>query len=227
LKFAGYLYLLIGAIDVFADLTHTGLVQYITKPLLMPVLIAFYISSSVSPLSKADKLMICAWLFSWMGDVALMLPGDNKNYFLIGLVGFLITHILYANAFLIVRDRAVIPVLKTKPWVLIPLVAYLAGLMSLIFPALDTDMRIPVIIYTSVIGLMIVCALNRYKRVSDSSYALVFGGALLFMFSDSLIAVNKFLCHGTLFMAGTGIMTLYITGQYLIARGMLRNETTH
>jgi hypothetical protein len=44
-------------------------------------------------------------------------------------------------------------------------------------------------------------------------------GALLFMLSDSIIAVNKFLYQGELAFAGVGIMLLYISGQYFIAKG--------
>ena len=44
------------------------------------------------------------------------------------------------------------------------------------------------------------------------------------MLSDSLIAINTFLCYGTLYMGGVWIMTTYIAGQYMIAKGMLLNE---
>jgi uncharacterized membrane protein YhhN len=155
-----------------------------------------------------------------------MLPGGNKNYFLIGLISFLITHLLYVFAFIQVRDRSVPAILRQRIWLLIPLLAYLIGLISLVFPALDADMRIPVAIYTSVIGTMVVFALNRFRRVSDRSFALVFGGAILFMISDSCIAVNKFLCHGTMPLAGFWIMGLYMAGQYLIVQGMLKSESS-
>jgi len=188
----------------------------------MPALIAFYILSLGRSMAKIDWLLIAAWVFSWFGDVVLMFTGIN--YFLAGLVGFLITHLLYTGAFTMVRDRSAIPLLKRKIWLLIPLLAYLAGLMCLVFPAIGEDMKVPIVIYSIVIGVMVISALNRHGRVSDSSFALVFGGALIFMLSDSLIAVNKFLCHGTLYMAGVWIMSTYIAGQYLIAKGMLRNE---
>jgi hypothetical protein len=41
------------------------------------------------------------------------------------------------------------------------------------------------------------------------------------MFSDSIIALNKFLFDGNLFLSGFWIMILYISGQYLIAKGAL------
>lgn len=225
MKITAYFYLFISLIVIVAELIHHHTLLFCTKPLLMPVLILFYILSVSKPLTKMDRLMVAALFFSWIGDVVLMLPGGNKNYFLIGLISFLITHILYVFAFTQVRDRSLPAILKQKIWLLIPLLAYLIGLISLVFPALDTDMRIPVAIYTSVIGTMVVFALNRFRRVSDRSFALVFGGAILFMISDSCIAVNKFLCHGTMPLAGVWIMGLYMAGQYLIVLGMLKNES--
>jgi uncharacterized membrane protein YhhN len=164
--------------------------------------------------------MIAALIFSWIGDVALM----YKSLFLPGLLGFLTTHVLYITAFTLGSRGSGRALLARRPWILIPLLAYMAALMSVVFPALSSSMIVPVGIYTLVLGLMVSCALNRYKRVDDSSFALVFGGAFIFMLSDSLLAINRFLLHGALTMAGVAIMTTYIAGQYLIVRGMLRNE---
>jgi uncharacterized membrane protein YhhN len=63
-------------------------------------------------------------------------------------------------------------------------------------------MKIPVLIYAAVLTGMVLVALFRFGKTSSSSFALVFGGAILFMISDSLIAINKFL--EPLPMAGIG-----------------------
>lgn len=223
MNFAAYIYILISILDVSIEFTGQNGLRYITRPLLMPVLIAFYLLGA-GKLTRRDWLVVMALVFSWFGDLALMSAAGDKNLFLLGLVGFLIAHIFYINAYILVRDRSADMILRRKPWISIPLLAYLLCLISLILPVLTMDMKIPVAIYTLVIGAMVISALNRYKRVGDSSFALVFAGALIFMISDSLIAVNTFLCHGTLPLAGLWIMSTYIAGQYLIAKGMLRNE---
>ncbi len=224
MKLIRYLFLVVSVIEIAFEFIPGETIHYITKPLLMPTLILFYKQSLDRKLMKIDWLLISAWMFSWVGDVALMFPGENINYFLTGLVAFLITHLLYIASFSMVKDKNPAPILKKKIWVLLPLVAYLGVIISLVFPAVKPDMQLPIVVYTSVIGTMVVFSVNRYKRVSDSSFALVFLGAILFMISDSLIAVNKFLCHDTLFLARFWIMSLYIAGQYLIAAGMLKNE---
>ena len=223
-QITAYLYLILAMAEVWAEFSNNETLRYITKPLLMIILLTHYALCAAKPLSKMDKMMIGAFAFSWVGDVALMFVGFNENFFLLGLVGFLITHLLYAYSFSMVKNRSVVPLLKRKPWILIPLFAYFAALMTAVFPVVPADMKIPVAVYSSVIAIMVVSAVNRHRRVNYKSYALVLGGALLFMFSDSLIALNKFMCHSEMPLAGVVIMVLYIAGQYLIARGMLKNN---
>jgi uncharacterized membrane protein YhhN len=223
-----YLYLLIGLIEVYAEFSGNKTMHYIAKPLLMVVLIAYYIKNQKeAALSSFHKMMIAAFAFSWVGDVALMFVGFNENFFLLGLVGFLITHILYTINFSKVTKNNLSGVLTKKWWVLLPLVGYMIGLLYLLVPSILSNEKtqpflVPVLVYSSAIAVMVVFAINRYQRVNDASFALVFGGALLFMFSDSIIAINKFLYAEQLAYANVFIMILYITAQYLIAKGALK-----
>jgi uncharacterized membrane protein YhhN len=82
------------------------------------------------------------------------------------------------------------------------------------------DMRIPVIVYAVVILTMLTSALNREKKVNKQSFLLVLLGALFFVLSDSLIAINKFAFPFAL--SRIAIMSTYITAQYLIALGCLK-----
>jgi uncharacterized membrane protein YhhN len=82
------------------------------------------------------------------------------------------------------------------------------------------EMKIPVIIYTAVILTMLTSTLNREKKVNRQSYMLVLVGAILFVLSDSMIAINKF---GYAFpLSGIAVMITYITAQYMIALGCLK-----
>jgi uncharacterized membrane protein YhhN len=81
-------------------------------------------------------------------------------------------------------------------------------------------MQIPVTIYGIVITGMVISAVSRFGKVNDSSYLLVFLGALLFLISDSLIAFNRF--KQPFPAAGLSIMITYIFGQFLIIAGMLK-----
>lgn len=225
-KVFGYLFLVDSLVEICSEVTANPVIGYVTKPLLMVLLILYYATGLLTPPHKSHKLMIAAFVFSWVGDVSLMLVNFEPLLFLVGLVAFLITHVLYIVAFTHVSHSSP-PVLPRKFWLLTPLALYLAVLLYILIPGMqhNPDVRIqglliPVLVYTSVISTMVVFAVNRYRRVNDASFALVLGGALLFMVSDSLIAINRFVSpfQG----AGIFIMLLYISGQYLIARGSLQ-----
>jgi uncharacterized membrane protein YhhN len=67
--------------------------------------------------------------------------------------------------------------------------------------------------------VMVLQALFRYGYTNTVSFWFVFVGAILFMISDSMIAVNKFLSSFEL--AGVAIMVTYILAQFLIIKGLL------
>jgi uncharacterized membrane protein YhhN len=57
------------------------------------------------------------------------------------------------------------------------------------------------------------------RKVSDKSYQLVLIGAILFILSDSLIALSKFVVNIPL--SSLWIMATYVVAQYLIIQGLL------
>lgn len=212
-------YIIIGALEVFAEATGNSTLRFITKPLLMPILMLFYYQSTKLSFSSFHKKILLALFFSWFGDVFLMFVFKSELFFLAGLGSFLLAHIFYFIAFTAVTDKGTEALLPKKAWILTPLIAYFVLLMASFFSAVPSEMKIPVAVYSATIAAMVAMAVNRYKRVNDKSFSLVMAGALLFMFSDSIIAVNKFLYLGDLPFAGVGIMVLYISGQYFIAKG--------
>ncbi len=224
MKLLTWLYILISALEIFGVTTSNETLQHLTKPLLMLILIAWYAKGVNGQWHRTHRLMVAAFSFSWVGDVALMFVSQNENYFLLGLVGFLITHVLYTIAFAGVSDKTATPLLPKKFGVTLPLLAYMGILLYLLVPAIygnahNRPVLAPVLVYTTAISIMVAFAINRYGRVNKRSFNLVLAGALMFMVSDSVIAVNKFL--SPLMFAGIYIMVLYLAGQYLIARGML------
>ena len=143
---------------------------------------------------------------------------------MLGLGGFIIAHLLYILAFTFVENKKGPPLLSQKIWILVLLLAYLSGLLLILAPAIyksdaNRPVLVPVLLYSTAIGTMVILSLNRYKRVNDSSFIMVFAGAVLFMLSDSILAINKFVFP----FAASGIllMPLYIGGQYLIVKGCL------
>jgi uncharacterized membrane protein YhhN len=203
-------------------------VIYVFKPLLMPLLMYYYYQHVKSNFKTFDKIIIGALFFSWWGDIFLM-PDiaflSKEMAFLAGLGSFLFAHLLYIPAFVTVAHPAK-PVLFSRPWLALPFVLLVFGLISFLMNQAHPDfmeMKIPVVIYATIIMFMVLSAINRYNRVPEQSFKWVLIGAVMFMVSDSFIAISRF---STLFETNVNIvriliMALYAGGQFLIAKGCI------
>jgi uncharacterized membrane protein YhhN len=69
---------------------------------------------------------------------------------------------------------------------------------------------------------MMMAAFNRKNLVSNISFNLVFSGAVLFVLSDSCIAINLF--YKPFELARITIMLTYIIAQILIIKGILAEK---
>lgn len=215
-KFTAIFWIIVAA-DITGIIPGINLLHFIAKPLLMPVLIAWLISSK--PISHR-MLALTGLFFSWAGDVLLLFEKNGALFFTGGLVCFLLTHICYIIYFL--KTRPIEPsLLKTQPWWIILVPAYGTALVWLLFPHL-ADMKLPVMIYAVVICSMLLCSLHAFKSTSFPSRYYFVTGALLFVASDSLLAINKF--YQPFAFAGSLIMLTYCGAQYLIVTGIIKKK---
>ncbi len=195
---------------------NIDLLQFITKPLLMPVLAIIFLHQNEIRKSLHGRWVPAALFFSWAGDVLLMFQEKIHDFFLFGLTAFLIAHIFYIIFFHSVRFNAGI---STRLVLFLPVMVYYAVLIFWLLPGLG-DMKIPVIIYGLVISFMLVLALHMQYLRNKTAGTLMASGAVLFVISDSILAVNKF--YSPFPPAGAMIMLTYGIAQYLIVNGACR-----
>jgi uncharacterized membrane protein YhhN len=184
---------------------------YLTKPLIMLSIGIFYYYQRKNYLHKQDKIMLLAFFFSMLGDILLML--GKEEYFKFGLGSFLITHLCLIRAFLSENRR-------TNLYARLGILIFGAIVFSYIKKQINSGLLIPVIVYLLAISVMAICASER--KVNPESYRMVLIGAILFMISDSLIAIEKFaflIPSPTLLIMGT-----YVFAQYFIAVGFLKRN---
>ncbi len=193
--------------------------RWFTKPLLMPLLLAaiFFHKGSTDRFFKG--IIIAALMFSWMGDILL----QAKNLFIPGLISFLIAHLFYIVYFL-KAGRGEKGLLQFQPLIGIPVVLYLFIFLMLLYPFLDS-MKIPVTIYGITICSMLLCSINLRRKISDNAAILFFHGALQFVISDSLLAVNLFAFPH--WMLSLCVMLSYCSAQYLLVRAHLLHVEKH
>jgi len=184
----------------------------VAKPLLMITLALYFITASKAyPAWRA--YVVIALLFSWGGDVFLMMNG----MFIAGLASFLLAHIFYIIAY----HKTGASSGELRPLDIIKFVLFGGVLLWVLYPGLG-GMLMPVLAYTLVLLGMGIWAHKRRGATSAASFTLVSTGVILFVISDSLIAINKFTFEVP--AERILVMSTYIAAQYLIVRGLLKHE---
>lgn len=212
---------ILGALHLWAVWAEQQTWVYWTKPWLMPLLGVWFALEIPGAGKFARNTLLSALAFATAGDVLLMFAGRPAGalFFLLGLGAFLLTHFFYTG-FFFAKDRRHNGFLRKKPLWGLPLIALTGGLMAWLWPDIPAEFQAPVIIYAATITAMALSVVNLYNQVSPAVFRVLFSGALLFLLSDSLLAVNKF---GHAFEgAGLAVMATYLGGQFLLISGARR-----
>lgn len=166
--------------------------------------------------SKSWGLLGAALIASLAGDVFLMLP----NLFIPGLVSFLLAHLAY-----IALLKHGVRWFESRPALLGTVAAGAAMYAWLWDSGLPTELRIPVAVYVLVIALMAAQALGRAEQLQTDNARTVALGACLFMLSDSLIAVDRFV--EPLPVVLLWVLSTYYAAQFCIVHGMVGALCSH
>lgn len=207
------LFLLALAGDIIGIQLDNNLLQTIFKPLIIPTLIGYLDSQVKSLTAGLSKSIVLALLFSLSGDVMLMFQSKNDIFFLLGLSSFLIAHIFYIVFFHKIRVKEQV---KSNIALLAIVVVYYVCLIALLSPRLG-DMKLPVRIYGIVISFMFMLAMHMLSIKNKIAGKWMMWGALLFVISDSVLAINKF--YQPFEQAGVVIMLTYGLAQLFIVKG--------
>ncbi|MGE7111312.1 lysoplasmalogenase [Lysinibacillus sp. NPDC047702] len=171
---------------------------------IIPMLLIIILAASQKSFKKYQLLIVVGLVFCMVGDYTL-------QWFLIGLTSFLIGHIFYIFAFSSTNERQV------PSWAKIILLVYGASMAvwiaGTVLSSGDVVLGIAVIAYISIILSMGWTAIR-----TGSTFAII--GALLFIASDSYLAINKFVMP--LSFSHEVIMLTYYSAQLLIALSILQ-----
>jgi uncharacterized membrane protein YhhN len=156
---------------------------YLLKPLTTALILAAALLLPAHAGSGYRACIAVALALSLAGDICLMFEGDG--WFAGGLGSFLLAHVGFIVAFL----KGVAPGLP--PWWTVPVVLYGLGLASWLLPRAG-KLRIPVALYCLILLGMALAAALRFQTLGGHSALLALCGSLLFVASDSLLALRKF-----------------------------------
>ncbi|HUR88702.1 MAG TPA: lysoplasmalogenase family protein [Ramlibacter sp.] len=174
-----------------------GEIFRVLKPSVMALAIVFVLQRR-----NVQWLLVIALAFSMAGDILL------PERFIAGLVSFLIAHVCYIALF---KQDA--PWFASRKALACTLTA--AGVMyAVLFPHLAPVLQVAVACYAIVIAAMAAQAIGRATVLRDAGSLEVAIGAVIFMVSDSILAINKFATP--LPMAEFLVLATYYAAQLLI-----------
>ena len=156
---------------------------YLLKPLTTTLILAAALSQVPASGAGYRDCVVIALALSLAGDICLMFEGDG--WFTGGLGSFLLAHVGFIVAFLKGVTLALPPA-----WTLLPLL-YGLGLCAWLLPRAGS-LRIPVALYCLVLLGMTLTAALRLHQLGGRPALLAVAGALLFVVSDSSLALRKF-----------------------------------
>ena len=192
-------------VTIWADYRGPRLIVFCFKPLTTGLILLLALRPGSSGLLAYQAAVVAGLVCSLVGDVFLMLP---KRRLLIGLASFLAAHVSYIVA-LSWGTR-----LSDCPLLLTPFLVYLAVVSVILLPHLG-GMKAPVIGYELVILAMAWRALERWLQVGSVPAFAAFLGAIVFLFSDSLLGIREFVRKFRI--AQALILSTYFCAQWLIA----------
>ena len=208
LKWKDFFLLFVVTTELMALIFKIDIIHLSIKPFIIPSFILVFLKKSFLT-TKQGKWLLFALLFSFFGDVFLLFEGEV--WFLLGLSAFLIAHLFYTFLFFKISRPIKLKILHA---VIISFYSlFLSFLLYIIWDSLE-KLLIPVIIYGFTITIMAVLA--GFSTINTGKIGFLFG-SLFFVFSDSIIAVSKFL-----FIENIGynfpffIMLTYILAQFLL-----------
>ena len=213
------LFIIVSAIEIIAGLSGNRIIVYFTKPLILVSIIIYSILTKNQRNVNGASVFMAGLFFALLGDIFLMI--QEMDLFIPGLASFLVMQVLYAYAFYLDNPQKMISEFacaRLAPFFLFAIILYL-----ILTPYLSGSvMKIAVAIYALSIATMAWMSFLRKNKVSNQSFFLVFTGAILFMISDSIIAIDKFISpvpFNTIWVMGT-----YCLAQYLITIGFLKTK---
>jgi uncharacterized membrane protein YhhN len=167
---------------------------------------------------KGNYKIIGALVLSTLGDILLIF--DGRPFFILGLLSFLLAHVLYVLVF-----RSRVGTIKLDFYTVLCsllILSYYFFFMKFLWSHLGA-MRIPVLAYALVISVMLWMALQLLRGTSSFRWHIVLG-ALFFVVSDSLLSIQLF--YSSFELAHFYVMLTYLLAQFLLVYGILnfRNE---
>lgn len=188
-----------------------------TKPLLLPLLAASFATDPRARRSPLRRSTLAGQAAGWVGDVALL--GDEPKHFALGASAFATGHAAYISGLLAQRDPGASPARPAAVGA-----AWVVGAPRTLLAAYRTAPALaPVLaVYSAVLSGTAASATVLGPQIPADARRATLAGAGLFLLSDSILGLRKFvLAEPPAWLEGA-VMATYTGAQFLLAEGALR-----
>ena len=173
---------------------------------------------SLDPSHSYNRKILFGLVLSCCGDVSLIWQNYDELFFMTGLGFFLLAHVCYTLAF---EFRP----FGLKEFLVLSLIAVV--MFSIVLPLLSGVIFYAVLFYGLLLWLMSWRSLARFSLKGDIPWRKIFAacGAILFVISDAVLAVNKFVVPVP--WEREVIMTTYYAAQLCLSLSVVNSRLCH
>ncbi len=82
-------------VNLYSQYASSEWLNLISKPLMMPLLVAWLFASGIWQNKKIARYILIALFSSWLGDIFMIFQQRDAIYFILGLSTFLMAHVFY------------------------------------------------------------------------------------------------------------------------------------
>jgi uncharacterized membrane protein YhhN len=175
--FASLFYFILAPLAIISKYKSPHRLYFVFKPLTTLSLVCIALILPENNQNLYQFWLRLALVFYLFGDIFLL----KEKWFGYGMIAFLCGHLLLIAGIIALLDNSI-------PWLLL---VFIMPLPVAVYRVRSRFERffIPIIFYTTFIGIMTILAISLSIKSGNYLFAIA---ALLFLFSDIIIAVNKF-----------------------------------
>ena len=218
--FIFFIYIILVTVHLYCCYNQHEDIRKVTKVFLMPVLaLTYYLGC---PKEKFSKIILFALVFGCLGDTFLLI----QNLFLLGVVSFLVGHLLYIISFYCetgfknYKNNLLVFLFVCVLYVIIETKVLLYFKPEII----KANLWGPLFVYTSTLALLNISSAIYAYCLANIYSILTYIGSLIFAISDCILAKQLFSEHNKYYQIA--IMFTYILGQSLISFGMANKQNS-
>lgn len=204
--FLGLLFFVVAAVEIVAEFFEDNTMLWLSKPLLMPILILFYLNKS----KKANIVFITALLFTWLSNMAFIVK--EFQFIFIGSLLFLIYKLLIIY---LVASKIKFPTVYPILIGALPFIFLYVVTTFFTYQLMGSNIYIFLLhgIFSIILGAI---SLGNYILLPKKSNFILFVSTMLFAITQFIFVLKYYYQHNGLYQGLA--MLLFAVGQYLLVQ---------